>query len=76
MSTAVPRKSCPKCQGAMEEGFIPDGIGSLRAAKPSEWYPGEWERSIWTGVKQIGRNHFEVRTYRCTGCGYLESYAD
>ena len=75
MSTAGQAKSCPKCQSVMEEGFIPDGIGSLRAAKPSEWYQGELKRSVWTGVQQIGKTHFEVRTYRCTECGYLESYA-
>ena len=59
----------------MEEGFIPDGIGALRAAKPSEWYRGLLQRSIWTGVAQVGKPHFEIRTYRCTDCGYLESYA-
>ena len=60
----------------MEEGFIPDGIGALRAAKPSEWYEGEAKRSVWFGVQTLGKIHREVRTYRCTGCGYLESYAD
>jgi hypothetical protein len=59
----------------MEEGFIPDGIGALRAAKMAEWYEGIAECSIWTGVKTVGKVHHNVRTYRCTGCGYLESYA-
>ena len=56
MSTAEPGKPCPKCRGAMEEGFIPDGIGGLRAAKPSEWYKGPLELSFWIGVKQTGPN--------------------
>jgi hypothetical protein len=68
-------KTCLKCQGAMEGGFIPDGIGPLRAAKPSEWYKDAMERSIWLGVKTTGKVHHEVRTYGCTACGYLESYA-
>ena len=38
MSKAGHAGVCPKCGCAMEEGFIPDGIGALRAAKPSEWY--------------------------------------
>jgi hypothetical protein len=67
--------TCPKCQGAMEEGFIPDRIGALRAAQPTEWYKDALQRSVWFGVKTLGKVHHEVRTYRCTGCGYLESYA-
>jgi len=67
---------CPKCQGAMEEGFIPDGIGALRAAKITEWYEGMAEGSIWTGVKTSSKTHYKVRTFRCVVCGYLESYAD
>lgn len=69
-------KNCSKCQGLMEEGFIPDGIGALRASKITEWYEGIAESSIWTGVKVTGTAHYKVRTYRCTKCGYLESYAD
>jgi hypothetical protein len=75
-SGAKAGKTCPECQGAMEEGFIPDGLGALNAAKPCEWYEGELKKSFWFGVKTIGKIHREVRSYRCTGCGYKESYAD
>jgi hypothetical protein len=56
----------------MEEGFIPE----LRAGKPSEWFEGSVERSFWFGIKTVDKTHREIRTYRCTSCGYLESYAD
>jgi hypothetical protein len=59
----------------MEEGFIYDAFGSP-GGKPSEWVEGAAENSFWFGVKAIGKAHREVRTYRCTGCSYLKSYAD
>jgi hypothetical protein len=31
--------------------------------------------SIWTGMKMRGRERHPVITYRCAGCGFLESYA-
>jgi phage FluMu protein Com len=66
-------KKCPKCQGAMEEGFIRDVTHG--ATLPSEWYEGTPEKSFWTGLKTSGRAHYEIRSFRCTRCGYLESYA-
>ena len=64
---------CPKCGGALEEGFIRDAVtgGSV----PSAWYRGRLERSRWMGVKTIGKVKYQVRTYRCNQCGFLESYA-
>jgi hypothetical protein len=40
----------------MEEGFIPDVLGALHAAKPSEWYEGELTKSLWFGVKTLGKS--------------------
>jgi len=65
---------CPKCNAAMEEGFIPD-LTQYNAKTVSQWVEGAPERSIWTGIKTKGREKFQVTTYRCAGCGYLESYA-
>ena len=64
---------CLKCGGTLEEGFIRDAVpyGSV----PSAWYRGPLERSRWMGVKTAGKVHYQVRTYRCTQCGFLESYA-
>jgi len=64
---------CPKCQNAMEEGFIADktygGVGT------STWVEGEPEKSFWTGTKTKGKRQVEISTCRCTNCGYMESYA-
>jgi Domain of unknown function (DUF6487) len=71
---------CPKCQGEMEKGYIADfkeGAGAIEGAGAvvSRWVEGEPEKSFWTGVKLRDRKQKEIKTYRCVGCGYLESYA-
>ena len=60
----------------MEEGFV--GDNNLTNVIPSIWIEGSTESSFWTGmsgVKATGRTKRRVQTYRCTGCGYLESFA-
>jgi hypothetical protein len=58
----------------MEEGFMLDiaGQGGIAAAR---WQQGTPEKSIWTGVKSDTKRQFSVCTYRCIGCGFMESYA-
>jgi hypothetical protein len=58
----------------MEPGFIVDKAHA-NALSLAEWVEGEPERSFWTGLKTKGHEKYFVRTYRCTRCGYLESYA-
>ena len=36
---------------------------------------GPPEKSFWTGTKTRGKKQVQVLTYRCSSCGYLESYA-
>jgi hypothetical protein len=64
--------NCPKCSGAMTEGFVIDKTHG--GASVSTWMEGEPVRSIWFGVKARG-TQFETRTWRCRRCGFLESYA-
>ncbi len=64
---------CPKCQKRMEEGFIKDESHGYTVA--SKWVEGPPEKSFWTGTKTRGKKQVQVQTYRCPGCGYLESYA-
>lgn len=65
--------TCPKCQGEMEEGFIADvTYGGVVASK---WVEGPPEKSFWTGVRTKDKEQVQISTYRCTNCGYLESYA-
>ncbi len=69
-----PMKLCTKCNGSMEEGFIPDR-GDYNALETSKWYEGPPERYLKFGpLKTSGKERFQVRSYRCTGCGYIESY--
>ena len=65
--------SCPRCSGSMDVGFIVDeGYGARTVAK---WVEGEPEASMWTGIKLRNKTSHDVQTYRCTRCGFLESYA-
>lgn len=58
----------------MEAGFVVDNVrgGKLQ----SRWVEGDAVKSFWTGsIKTSGAKQRRVVTYRCTKCGFLESYA-
>lgn len=57
----------------MEAGFLLEWGGS--GAAQSVWVEGAPERSRWTGLKLKGRRQLPAVTFRCTGCGWLDSYA-
>ena len=69
--------TCPKCSSHMESGFIRDraaGAANLQA----KWVEGPPTPSFWTPrgrLKVKGRELVPVTTFRCEGCGYLESFA-
>ena len=65
---------CLRCQGSMEPGYIIDHTQHASSVVQT-WFRGEPEKSFWTGLKTKKRSHRQVRTFRCTRCGYLESYA-
>ena len=65
---------CPKCEEQMEEGFVADM--SRTGVQVSCWIAGPPEPSAWTGIKLSNRENIKIRTFRCVGCGYLESYAN
>jgi hypothetical protein len=69
--TDSPSPDCPKCGGPMELGFIADH--TYAATFQSMWSAGEPRKSFWGGIKL--KEMLTVDTYRCTDCGYLESYA-
>ena len=70
--------TCPKCSSGMEPGFVIDRTGKEFSSAP-EWAEGAPEQSFWLGMKMglklAGRERHAVVTYRCSACGYLESYA-
>ena len=68
------RVECPKCKKVMGPGFILDR-GNNDRKRAAEWVEGVPQKSIWTGLATSKRLTLPVMTYRCTGCGYLESYA-
>ena len=66
-------RTCSKCGGSTEEGFLVDHAGA--AVARSEWASGEPRYSKWSGMQMKGRQLYDVRTLRCMRCGLLESYA-
>jgi len=64
---------CGKCGGGMEQGFVLDFEEGRR--RISRWAPGQPQRSFWMGTK-LPEGVLPIGTFRCSGCGYLESYAD
>jgi predicted nucleic-acid-binding Zn-ribbon protein len=65
---------CPKCRVRMEEGFIKDITHG--AVLVSKWVEGAPEKGLLRSVKTRKKRQLDVATYRCTRCGYLESYAE
>jgi hypothetical protein len=65
---------CPKCQGRMEEGYVPDQAPmGFRLAR---WVRGKPKPGIFglRGFLWLDKG-MPVSTYRCAQCGYLEAYA-
>lgn len=58
----------------MEEGYIIDR-GDYNIGQVNTWVEGEPVKSFWSGLKVKDKQRFQVKTFRCANCGYLESYA-
>lgn len=67
-------KRCPKCSQTMIRGFIPDRTDAV--VHVSHWVAGAPRRSFWKKIKAPADQSLPVATFRCVGCGFLESYAD
>ena len=65
---------CPRCDGIMEEGFLLDS--TYGAVLQARWVEGPAVRRWWGSVQRRGRREYKVMAWRCTDCGYLESYAN
>jgi hypothetical protein len=64
---------CPKCHGQMENGFVIEIYYGGRDV--SRWLRGPAQKSFWTGIKSFEPVSIPIGTFRCTSCGFLESYA-
>ena len=61
-------KSCPKCKGEMEKGFLVDeGVWGTAFKRRQRWALG----ANFFGLKKV-RN---INSFRCQKCGYLENFA-
>jgi hypothetical protein len=65
---------CPKCKGAMVQGFVPDYSHS--AALVGRWHEGQPQKSFWTRTKVNYKEGLTIGAFRCQNCGFLELYAD
>lgn len=57
----------------MEAGYISDS--QITESKAETWKAGKTSKSVWACLTESDKKAFEVSIYRCTNCGYLESYA-
>ena len=71
--TSAPR--CEKCGRDMERGLILDRGHYDVATSASTWVEGRKLPGFWSDLTGKGKRRLAVITYRCAGCGYLESYA-
>ena len=66
-------KSCPKCGGRMEQGFLLEQRdGNMKDS--TEWVEGAPQKK-WYGLAVRGKRKLVIESWRCGRCGYLESYA-
>jgi len=65
---------CPKCDGSMVQGFIPDRAhtGSFLM----RWHEGRPKQGFWNEMKCRWSRTLPIAAFRCEECGYLELYAD
>ncbi len=61
--------TCPKCGSRMVQGVTLDGHGAR-----ASWIAGRMRRG-WLGFPILPKGEMStIVTYRCVGCGFLESY--
>lgn len=64
---------CSKCSGEMQEGVVVDlnYAGILR----SMWVEEHAEKSAGAVTAANSKRKIKTMTYRCSNCGFLDSYA-
>ena len=63
---------CSKCSGEMKEGLVVDlNYGGILQ---SMWVDDQADKSVGS-VTTDGKRKVKTITYRCSSCGYLDSYA-
>ena len=64
---------CSKCDSHMQQGVVVDMsyAGILR----SMWVEDQAENSVIAGIPDHHKRKVNTITYRCSNCGFLDSYA-
>ena len=58
----------------MQPGFILEQTEAGRQV--THWVGGVPESPVWSfGVKIKNKEHYPIQSFRCSTCGFLESYA-
>jgi hypothetical protein len=73
MDEAPWHRTCLRCGGEMEEGYLLDHSDS--GHKTTQWVEGVPQKSVWTGLRLGGRRKLLLSAYRCVRCGALDLYA-
>jgi len=68
------KTQCPKCNCEMVQGFIVDFRGGGEHVV-TNWVEGPPEKAFWSQTKVPTDKCIPMGTFRCSGCGFLESYA-
>lgn len=61
--------TCPKCKGTMEPGIVRD-YWAENGFEPALWSPANEKLHLFSKGTKV-----KITAYRCTNCGYIESYA-
>ena len=64
---------CSKCNGEMQEGVVVD-LGYAGVLQ-SMWVEDQAASGGSTGTVDNHKQKIKTSTYRCLGCGFLDSYA-
>ena len=70
---AAPTPKCAKCGADMEEGHIPEQPQGQRQI--AMWSAGKPNLTVYSSARIISTQARPICAFRCTKCGYLESYA-
>ncbi len=62
-----------RCNADMEEGFLLEKADSLLSSET--WVSGKPVKSYLSGLNLKGKVVYDVVTFRCSACGYLDFYA-
>ena len=66
---------CPKCNGEMLQGSIAKEWGQGGSQCVSYWVEGVPDKSFWHHTSVSAEKCVPIGTFRCSMCGFLESYA-